>query len=173
MRHAKLGVSMTLDETTIVEQLSDLADKFDTEADDLLAERDSLSERIALKRRLAGDLRREAGVAASTLFPTRPDIIVRQATNGNGKPGTSEAIIAVLEAKATPVSGTEVFQELERRGWLPLDAKSPRNAVRASLWTLGKNGKIDSLGDTPASRRWAAKTSSQKGENLDGDEAVG
>jgi hypothetical protein len=164
---------MTLDETTIVDQLSDLADKFDAEADDLTAERDSLSERIALKRRLAGDLRREAGGAANTLFPTRAEIVVRSASNGNGRPGTGEAIVAVLEAKATPVSGTEVFDELERRGWLPLDAKSPRNAVRASLWTLGKNGKIESLGDTPASRRWAAKTSNPTASQASGEEDVG
>lgn len=160
---------------TSVEQLHALADRFEAEAEELGQERTTLGERMALKQRLAQDLRREAEATAGRLFqvpaPTRPDIAVGR--NGSGKPGTSEAIIAVLEAKSAPASGTEVFEELERRGWLPLDAKSPRNAVRASLWTLGKNGKILSLGDTPASRRWAAKTSDPNAQSAGGTEDVG
>ena len=102
--------------------------------------------------------------------PTTPEV---PTYNGNGKPGTSEAIIAVLDAKSAPMSGTEVFDALQARGWLPADAKSPRNAVRASLWTLGKIGKIDSLGDSPASRRWAAKTSAPNARIAGGTEEVG
>jgi hypothetical protein len=153
------------------EQLLALADTFEAEVEGLKQEWDSLNARIGRQQRLVNDLRREAEAMGGRLFvppaATPPDV---PTYNDNGKPGTSDAIIAVLEAKGAPVSGTEVFDELERRGWLPTDAKSPRNAVRASLWTLGKNGKIDSLGDSPASRRWAAKTSSPQVDGPGGDE---
>jgi hypothetical protein len=66
--------------------------------------------------------------------------------------------MAVLTLSAKPMTAREVYDALDRRGWVPLDAKSPRNAVRASLWTLAKNGKIEKLGDTPANRCWATKT---------------
>jgi hypothetical protein len=153
---------MPFNETTQADQLLDLANKFDKEADELEADQEAITERLDLKRRLADDLRQEANAAVGRLFPARP------VTRKSDKPGTSDAIIAVLTSSVTPMTGTEVFQELERRGWLPLDANSPRNAVRASLWTLGRNGKIHSLGDTPASRRWAAKTSSQSPYAPDG-----
>jgi hypothetical protein len=157
-------------------QLLALAEAFETEIVDLKKEADLLTARINRQQRLANDLRREAeAVGGGKPFVStphaQPDFIVY--SNGNGKPGTSEAIIAILEAKAAPISGTEVYDELERRGWLPTDAKSPRNAVRASLWTLGKNGRIDSLGDTPASRRWAAKTSDPNAGKAGGAEDVG
>jgi hypothetical protein len=153
------------------DQLLSLADTFEAEVEGLKKESDLLNSRIGRQQRLVNDLRREAEAMGGRLFvppaPTSPEI---PTYNSNGKPGTSEAIIAVLEAKGAPASGTEVFDELERRGWLPTDAKSPRNAVRASLWTLGRNGKIDSLGNSPASRRWAAKTSSPKVDRPEGDE---
>jgi hypothetical protein len=153
------------------EQLLALADTFEAEIEGLKREWDSLRARIGRQQRLANDLRREAEAVGGRLFVPPAATPPRVPTyNGDGKPGTSEAITAVLEARGAPMTGTEVFDELERRGWLPTDAKSPRNAVRASLWTLGKNNKIDSLGDSPASRLWASKTSSPNGDDRKGDE---
>jgi hypothetical protein len=154
-------------------QLLALAEVFEAEVLSLREDARGLTARIDRQQRLVNDLRREAEARGGRPFllsaPAQPDYMV---AHGNGKPGTSDAIIAVLEAKARPMSGTEVFEDLVRRDWLPADAKSPRNAVRASLWTLGKNGRIKKLGDTPASRRWAAKTASPNGEDIEHDEDV-
>jgi hypothetical protein len=156
------------------DQLDALAETLDTEASAMLADGRMLVKQANDKSQLAGSLRRESqrrreGNVAPTLFvrpepvkvAERPDIIV----NGNGSasvPGTGEAIIMVLEAKGTPLDGNEVYNALDERGWLPQKATNPRAAVKASLWTLGKNNRIESLGDSPKARKWAAKTSSPK-----------
>ena len=130
------------------------------ELDGWKAEKDNLERRIATRERLLRTLHEEAELDGAGR------------SNGHSRPGTSKAIIVVLEAAGRPLTAREVYDELQRRHWLPLDAKDPRHAVKAGLWTLGKNHKITKIGDTPAERRWAAKTSSPTRPPQDG-EAVG
>jgi hypothetical protein len=152
-------------------QLDALADQFDMEAEALSRESAVLSERIGLKRRLASDLRQEAENRRNRGYiplPARtPAATVREpqmavVTNGyrGQSPSTSEAVLIVLQARSTPATTKEVYDELDRRGWLSATAKSPRSAVKAALWSLGEKGRIQPLGDSPATRRWAAKNAS-------------
>jgi hypothetical protein len=150
------------------DQLDALADQLDLEAEMLSREGTLINERIGLKRRLSSDLRREAedrrnGGSRLLQLPA-PTVTERQLNVGfqaNGKPRTSEAVVKVLEARSQPATGRDVYDELERRGWLPAEAKSPRSAIKAALWSLAEKGRIERLGDKPATRRWAAKTASQ------------
>ena len=126
------------------------------------AEREMLDTRIGARERLLAALRSEAEIGDQRLFeppvaaapasaappPARRVVSVRPA-------GTGDAVMAVLALSETPMSAEEVYDALDRRGWAPIEAKDPRNAVRASLWTLAKNGKIEKLGATPAERVWA------------------
>lgn len=135
-------------------------------------EKYTLDRRIATRERLLRTLREEGELGDPGLFPKSPSD-VPAAAPGSRRPGTSQAIIAVLQDAGRPMTAGEVFVDLDERGWLPLDAKIPRNAVRASLWTLAKNGKISRLGETPASRRWAAKTSTPTASQASGTEDLG
>jgi hypothetical protein len=150
------------------DQLDALADQLDIEAEMLSREWTLVNERIGLKRRLSADLRREADgrrnggsgllqLPAPTRAERQPDLVL----DGSSKPGTSEAIVMVLEARPQPATNAEVYDELERRGWLPTEAKNPRSAIKAALWSLAEKERIERLGNKPATRRWAAKTASQ------------
>jgi hypothetical protein len=138
-------------------QLQEQIGVWEKELEGWRADKLNLERRIATRERLLRTLREEADLLGARLFSH--SAAPEGSRDGMSRPGTSKAIIAVLEDAERALSASEVYDELQRRGWLPLDAKHPRNAVRAGLWTLAKNEKIARLGETPALRRWAAKTS--------------
>jgi hypothetical protein len=141
-----------------------LAERFEAEVESLKEEWEAMRDRISRQMRLASDLRREADAIEGRLFaPPTPSV-----ATGGPTPGTQDAIVQVLEAAPTDLSANEVYAELERRGWAPLNAEKPRAAVGAALWTLANNGRIAKLGNTRGSRRWAAKASHPSQSVLDG-----
>jgi hypothetical protein len=155
--------------------LAELADVLETELDGWRSERDSLDARITKRERLVADLRGEAAFGNRRLFETdAAQTFTPAATNGNGsqngsavRPGTGDAIVTVLSELGVAASGSEVFAELERRDWLP-NAAHPRNAVRTSLWNLADKGRIQKLGESPASRRWGLENSNGSSPHQEG-----
>jgi hypothetical protein len=131
-------------------------------------ELDALRERIANRIRLLQALEAEADFARSRLFEpplSQAATSPGESQNGNGtapngvRPKrTSDAVLLVLdESHSKSLSSDEVFVELEKRGWAPLDARDPKNTVRTALWGLAEKDKIKKLGKNTAKRRWAAK----------------
>jgi hypothetical protein len=146
--------------------LAEVADVLEAELDGWRNERDSLDARITKRERVVADLRGEAELGSRHLFEVDHAQPYVPLTNGNGspngggtqRPGTGDAIVAVLRELGVPATGGEVFHELKLRDWLPV-AAHPRNAVRTSLWNLAERGRILKLGDGPATRRWALENS--------------
>jgi hypothetical protein len=154
-------------ETSIADLLGQTS-TLEDERDDWQAERDALDARISARDRLIAALRAEAELRESSrLFDASPARRRRAAhdasSNGNGERkrvgATADGILVVLGVADGPMTSGEIYDELDRRGWAPLRANNPQNAVRQSLWNLAKQGKVVKLGDTPTSRRWASKTS--------------
>jgi hypothetical protein len=154
-------------ETSIADLLAQTS-TLEGERDRWQAERDALDARISARDRLIAALRSEAELRESTrLFDApagRPSRAAHDASsNGSGERkrvgGTADGILTVLDLANRPMTSGEIYEQLDRRGWAPLRADNPQNAVRQSLWNLAKQGKVVKLGDTPTSRRWATKTS--------------
>ena len=157
---------MSTDIQTSIADLLGQTSSLEAELDRWRAERDAYDARISARERLIAALRSEAELRDTRLFD--PPLAVEQRTHpangngtvkGNGKHSmkTHDAITTVLETANRPMSADEVYVELERRGWLPLDAAKPRNALRTALWGLAEKGKIEKLGER-SERRWAAKS---------------
>lgn len=155
---------MSTDVETSIANLLNQTAALEAELERWRAERVALDARIAVRERLIAALRSEADFRGTRLFDPPPVEQVAPHTpstngNGNGKgaPGTNDAIVAVLEAAEAELTSDEVWAELERRGWAPLDATKPRNALRTALWSLADKGKIEKSG-TRKERRWGAKS---------------
>lgn len=132
--------------------------------DTMLSDRKALDERITVRRQLIESLEAE-DTYGSPLFQSSPAEIT--ATNGSGPNKTAEmvdrlvasgktgqACRQVVNESSVPLTGSEVFDELGRRGWVPRGIKDPRAAVGSALWYQAKNGHILALGDDQ-NRRWA------------------
>lgn len=150
----------TASQSDALELARKLAATYEAELATVNSDVEGLMARKGQLQRLVTDLRREIEPSRdiwSGTAVTAEDLLM---ANGyrNGTPRTSKAIERVLGDLGRPVRAQEVYDELERRQWLP-NAQHPRNAVRTTLWNLAQAGKIDSLGDKPANRRWATKTS--------------
>jgi hypothetical protein len=158
---------MVVDVETSIADLLSQTSSLEAELDRWRAERAAYEARISARERLIAALRSEAELRDTRLFELPPAAVEHSANgaNGNGKTnghgkgslGTNDAIIVVLEAAEAALTSDEVWVELERRGWAPLDAAKPRNALRTALWSLAAKGKIEKLGTSRSERRWAAK----------------
>jgi hypothetical protein len=151
-------------ETSIADLLSQTS-SLESELDRWRVERDGLDARISARERLIAALRSEAELRETRLFDPPPSAGAEAHISGNGHVKvngsasirTTDAVIVVLEAAKRPLTADEVWAELERRGWAPLNAARPRNALRTTLWNLAKKDKIEKLGETRSERRWGAK----------------
>jgi hypothetical protein len=160
-----------------------LAEKYEADLGLVRRTKAHMDAREARLERLIADLRGEAEEGYAHLFEPPPPVEriyidsteATVAANGSGpsqrSPGTGDAIVAVLDDADKPLRAAQVYERLRERDWLP-SARYPRNAVRTALWNLAKAGRIESLGDAPASRRWAAKTSSQTPKAPEGGGSV-
>jgi len=154
---------MSTDVETSIADLLDKSSSLESELDRWRAERGALDARIAARERLIAALRSEAELRDTRLFDPPPAVeqsakVLSSNGNGKGPMGTNDAIMAVLEAAKKPLTADEVWVELERRGWAPLDAAKPRNALRTALWSLAAKDKIEKLGASRSVRRWSAKS---------------
>lgn len=162
---------MSTDIETSISDLLNHTSALEAELDSWKGERDAINARITARERLIAALRSEAELRERRLFdPPAPQSNASPGTNGNGGApvrvggararvgGTADGILAVLDmAKGRPMTASDIYAELLSRGWAPLHANHPENAVRQSLWNLAKQGKVTKLGSS-ASRQWALKS---------------
>ncbi len=168
MEVAILASMSAATETSIADLLAQTS-VLEAERDRWQTERDALDARIAARERLIAALRSEAELRDTRLFdvaPAPPSLGRLRASaphgneNGNGannrghSGATADGILAVLEQSQGPMTSAAIYAELDRRGWAPLGAANPKNAVRQSLLNLAKNGSVAKLG-TSTARRWA------------------
>jgi hypothetical protein len=60
-------------------------------------------------------------------------------------PGTSSAVLRILEESKEPLTDTEIIDVMKDREWLP-KSKDPLNALRATLSRLSSQGLIERTG---------------------------